>query len=325
MVVTTHNRLRPLHRLCASLAEASAAGSDFEVVVTVDGAEDGSVEMLGGWLDRLDLEVVVQDKRRGPAAGRNRALAAATGDVVLFLDDDVIALPGLIERHRHVHESDESAVAIGPMLPPREWTQPSWLRWEAVTLQKQYDAMRRGEYGPTPRQFYTANASVRRAHVVAAGGFDETFTRAEDVELAYRLEDRGLRFQFVPDAAVIHGPVRSWAGWQEVAYEYGRYSVIFERDRGRDQLTSAYAEWKERHPLNRALARLCVGHAARARLLRSVAGAAARRDGGRVWERLQMGLCSAVYSASYWQGVADETGLGTSVWAGRPHVREALA
>ena len=65
-------------------------------------------------------------------------------------------------------------------------------------LAKQYEAMDRGVYGATARQFYTGNASVARRHVIAAGGFDTSFRRAEDVELAYRLADRGPAVRLRP-------------------------------------------------------------------------------------------------------------------------------
>jgi len=65
-----------------------------------------------------------------------------------------------------------------------------WVRWEQEMLMKQYKALLRKDWPATARQFYTGNASVRRSHIVAAGGFDEGFRRAEDVELAYRLDKR---------------------------------------------------------------------------------------------------------------------------------------
>lgn len=316
VIVTTHNRIESLQELCHSLGRAYFSGSRFELVVTVDGGSDGSTEFLASLTRMLPVRVLTQP-RSGPAAGRNRAIAVASGDVLLFLDDDVIPQPGLIEQHLAVHETNPDAVVIGPMLPPPDNSLPAWLRWEASTLRKQYDAMLRGEYAPTPRQFYTANASVRRSHALAVGGFDESFKRAEDVEFAYRLADRGLRFHFLSEAAVVHEPVRSWDGWLDVAREYGRYAVIFQRDHGRDQLRLAYEEWPERHPLNRWMAQICVGHRSRTRALSRVAGVAVKSKGGRRWDRMQMGLCSAAYSAAYWQGVADESGLGKRVWTGR--------
>lgn len=285
-----------------------------EAVVTVDGCTDTTRELLDTISVGYPLRVIELTPNQGPAKGRNRALAQAQGDVILFLDDDVLPLPGLIDRHLAVHRTDPEAVVIGPMLPPADRELPSWLRWEAATLQKQYDAIARGDYEPTPRQFYTANASVRRIHTLAAGGFDETFKRAEDVEFAYRLADRGLRFRFLPEASVIHDPMRTWDAWLDVAYQYGRHAVVFERDRGRNQLQLAYQEWYERHALNRLSARACVGHSVRWKAFGGLCRAAVRREGGLGWGRLQMGLCSAAFSIRYWQGVADETELGRKVW-----------
>jgi GT2 family glycosyltransferase len=94
-------------------------------------------------------------------------------------------------------------------------------------LVKQYDAMERGDWAATARQFYTANASLARRHVLDAGGFDERFRRAEDVELAYRLADRGLRFVFARDAVVVHHPDRSFRAWLDIAGAYGRNDVVF--------------------------------------------------------------------------------------------------
>jgi GT2 family glycosyltransferase len=314
VVVSTFNRRTSLERLLLRLDAVRSAGIRLEAVVTVDGCTDSTRDLLATITVGYPLRVVELTPNQGPARGRNRALAEAQGDVILFLDDDVLPLPGLVDRHLAAHRADLDAVVIGPMLPPTDRELPAWLRWEAATLQKQYDAIARGDYEPTPRQFYTANASVRRTHALAIGGFDETFKRAEDVEFAYRLADRGLHFRFLPEAAVIHDPMRTWDGWLEVAYQYGRHAVVFERDRGRNQLQLAYQEWYERHALNRLSARVCVGHPARWKAFRRLCRAILGRVGGRRWERLQMGLCSAAFSIRYWQGVADETALGKNVW-----------
>jgi GT2 family glycosyltransferase len=321
VVVSTYNRRTSLERLLRSLDSVRSAATRMEVLVTVDGCTDTTRDLLATISTGYPLRVIELTTNQGPANGRNRALAQAQGDVILFLDDDVVPLPGLVDHHLAVHRTDTEAVVTGPMLPPTDRVLPAWLRWEAATLQKQYDAIARGDYEPTPRQFYTANASVRRIHALAAGGFDETFKRAEDVEFAYRLADRGLHFTFLPEAAVIHDPLRTWDGWLDVAYQYGRHAVVFERDRGRNQLQLAYQEWYERHALNRLSAQVCVGHPVRWKAFGRLCRAAVRQKGGRRWERLQMGLCSAAFSIRYWQGVADETELGKKVWV-RPRQQQ---
>ncbi len=127
-----------------------------------------------------------------------------------------------------------------------------------------------------PRQFYTGNASVARRHVIAAGGFDTAFRRAEDVELAYRLADRGLRFSFDHDAVVLHYADRSFDAWRRMATDYGRNDVIFARDMGRTWLLDSIArEFGDRNTLIRGLTRTCLPRPA----LRQGRVVGARRSG----------------------------------------------
>src|SRR5205823_3911648 len=123
----------------------------------------------------------------------------------------------------------------------------------------QYQELADGKYPCTPRQFYTANASLRRHSFITAGGFDSIFKRAEDVELAYRMRDAGARFVFLPDAGVMHYASRSFAAWSQTPYQYGRYDVVMHRDKGHEALWCAADEFARRNALNRVVARACVG------------------------------------------------------------------
>jgi len=313
IVVATHDRRESLRRMLDSLLGELGQVGQVEIVVVADGCSDGTADLVREMAARLPLRLVEQP-RSGPAAARNRGVREAAGDVVLFLDDDVLAQPGLLREHLTAHAGPERVAAIGPMLPPPGARLPPWLRWEAETLQKQYDAMSRGEYAPTPRQFYTANASVRRDDLLSSGGFDESLHRAEDIELAHRLADRGIGFRLLPEAAVVHIPARSFESWLKVAYEYGQAAVRFERDLGRAYLTAAYEEWPQRHPLNRVAARLCVGSGAATRLAMLIVRMAIALPDRVPATRLKLAACAAAYNIRYWQGVADALGPGTSVW-----------
>ena len=75
---------------------------------------------------------------------------------------------------------------------------------EVAELEKQYNAVRAGRWTANARQFYTGNASMSRVLFIRSGGFDESFRRAEDVELAYRLEKEGVQFEMNLDAIGFH-------------------------------------------------------------------------------------------------------------------------
>jgi GT2 family glycosyltransferase len=297
-----------------ALDAEAASGQPFEAIVSVDGADDGSADALRS-LPLTYPTQVLEQPRGGPAAARNAAAAVASGDLLLFLDDDTVPLPGLVAAHVAAHRSQDHLAVIGTMLPPPTWRLSAWLRWEAYTLLKHYDAMSRHEYEPTARQFFTANASISRTDFVRAGAFDEGFTRGEDVELAYRLEDRaGVRFRFAPEAAVLHEPERSYESWIRGAREYGRHDVRLGRQRGREWvLQTARRELAERGPIVLGIARWAVGHRARVRAVSVIARALlALADRGPA--RVAFAICAVVFTVQYWDGIAEATGHGVSVW-----------
>jgi GT2 family glycosyltransferase len=202
------------------------------------------------------------------------------------------------------------------MRTPDDVTLSPWVNWEQKMLYKQYDAMLRGDWEATPRQFYTANASLARRHLERSGGFDAAFRRAEDVQLAYRLADAGLVFTFAADAVVLHYAERSFESWRANASEYGRNDVIFGRDQGQGWLLDSLArEFHDRHALVRALTRLSLRSPWMARAVTGGAALAARAACRIGPERAADVTLSALYNVEYYQGMAEELGGGRDLLA----------
>jgi glycosyltransferase involved in cell wall biosynthesis len=266
VVVPTYNRLGRLQHVITALEQQAYPAEAYEVIVVSDGSTDGTDAYLETYRGTMRLRWLPQ-VNKGPAAARNAGVQKAAGEYVVFVDDDVVPEPQLLEEHaRSHHEAGRDVVVLGPLLTPEGFEMSPWVRWEQEMLMKQYKAMLRGDWKASARQFYTGNASLRRSHIMAAGGFDENFRRAEDVELAYRLANNGLEFVFNIRAAGMHFADRSFRAWLDVAYTYGRNDVIFARDRNQEWLLPTIRrEFKERHYLIRSLVRVCSG---RSRLTR---------------------------------------------------------
>jgi GT2 family glycosyltransferase len=309
VVVPTYNRLERLRRVLDALARQTVDPADFEVIVVSDGSTDGTDEFLRDAATPFRL-VGASRANAGPAAARNIGTRLAAGALVLFVDDDVVPRADLLEQHLTTHEQAEAeVVVIGPMLTPPDYLPNAFVRWEQAMLYKQYRAMTAGHYEATHRQFYTGNASLGRDFLLASGGFDERFRRAEDVELAFRLHDRGARFIFNPDAVGYHYAERSFASWIQNARAYGRNEVLFDRYYGRlNRLEGVRREFTQRNALLRAVARTCIGRPRLEAALnlsgRALAGAAERLG----LERLvQIGL-STIYQTTYYSGLAEQLG-----------------
>ena len=309
IVIPTFNRRRALERTLAGLAAQTPIDHEFEVIVVSDGSTDGTDDWLRSGATPLPVSAHFQ-QNSGPASARNRGVAAAEGTLVLFLDDDVVPAADLIAAHlRHHADLDDDVVVIGPMRTPDDCVLSPWVRWEQRTLYRQYDALLRGEWEATPRQFYTANASVSRRHLEEAGGFNPSFRRAEDVELAYRLADAGVSFAFAPDAVVLHYAERSFESWRTNASAYGRNDVRFGRDHGQPWLLAAvFREFHSRNPLVRALVRVSLEHPRVAQPLASALAVTARAMSRTGPDRVSDAALSALYNLEYYRGMAAELG-----------------
>jgi len=314
IVLPTYNRLGQLQRVLGALERQTMDLAGIEVLVVSDGSTDGTNEYLSALDTPLFLIPILQENQ-GVAAARNHGVERARAGLILFIDDDVVPVPELVAEHVAEHERDGDLIVLGPMLPPLDQRLSPWVAWEERMLQKQYDDMIEGHWEPTARQFYTGNTSLARRHILAAGGFDPAFRRAEDVELAYRLTDLGVRFVFNPRAIGYHYAERSFESWTRIPYAYGRNDVIMARQKGQDWLLPTLArEYHLRHPLTRGLARLCLD---RRRLSRAVV--AGLRGMGYVLPRYAF---SGIFNLLHYQGMADELGGSAHFWAlvaaGRP-------
>jgi glycosyltransferase involved in cell wall biosynthesis len=312
VVIPTYNRARHLARALEALELQTIGADAFEVIVVDDGSTDDTAATLARDWD-LGLQTLHQPNQ-GPGAARNAGIAIATGRVVLFVDDDVIPAPDLIELHLRAHGEPGRAV-IGRMVAPTV-RQPFWAEWEMRTLERQYEMMVAAIFEPTPRQFYTANASVRRDDLLRAGLFDPRYRRAEDVELAFRLEEAGLRFVFESEAHVLHDTPRPFAAWMRMAEQYGYYDVLLSRQGGKRWITDIIADEfaHDRHGVVRAAARLTIGYRWRMAAVRALAPLCMRAADALRLRRLAMAGCSVLFNLLYWHAFCHEFGGRRTFW-----------
>jgi glycosyltransferase involved in cell wall biosynthesis len=312
IVVPTYNRCERLQRVLGALERQTCGTDAFDVVVVSDGSTDGTDEYLRSLRTSLTVTLECQTNT-GPAAARNRGIQLATAPLVLFIDDDVVATPELVAEHLASHERTPDLVVIGPMITPPGFHMQPWVAWEQAMLYKQYNALAAGVYEATHRQFYTGNASVPRGRLVEAGGFDTRFRRAEDVELAYRLHELGLRFEFNARAIGHHYAERPFASWLKTAHDYGVAEVVFGLEHRHDPaLKRVRFEYTKRHALIRGASRAYVAAPLLAHvfdpLLRVTAHAADRVHLSGV-SRLAL---STMYNGAYYQGMAQRLGGRTA-------------
>jgi glycosyltransferase involved in cell wall biosynthesis len=307
IVIPTYNRKTRLARVLSALEVQDVDLGEMEVVIVDDGSTDGSADWLAAQRLRFDCRVI-RLTNGGPARARNAGVDAAAGELVLFLDDDVEPTPSLVSEHLRTHARESDLVVLGPLASLPSYAQP-WVAWEQAKIEAQYDAMQRGELVPTFRQFWTGNASLARRHLIAAGGFNPSFLRGEDVELGQRLARLGLKFRFNARARGLHHAERSLDSWENAHASYGRLEVeIFERI-GEGAAVEVLADnWGRVHPGIRWVVATCIGrprrHAAVRTLLHNHLELARRVRLPLLTEK----SCSLLANLMYWQASSDALG-----------------
>ena len=262
ILIPTRNRRSRLLRTLESLRQQNAGANVFEVLVVSDGSTDSTkaaVERLASGAEWSGRRLIcVEQDWKGAAAARNTALQMAVGDIVLFLDDDVVADPNLVTAHLDSHKSARIAeggrglVVLGDILPDE--------RPEAMHRQMRlwwldhYRRLAAGE--PTFAAFFTGNVSIEREAALTAGGFDESLDYGEDVEFGYRLSLQGLQFKYEPRARASTMNVKSGAALLRDLHRSGQGNArIYHKfpTTLRDLPLSAYGETNLRMLLSRGL------------------------------------------------------------------------
>lgn len=186
VVIATKDRAPFLERALASLRGQVGAPA-FEAIVVDNGSRDATPQIVAAAAAAMSITYVYEaEPNRG--AARNRGIARARGETIVFVDDDV----WLPERFLAAHATHAGSqfVVCGPIL-----NVPS------------YDAKPKPTTANYSRAFLcTCNVSLPRAALEAVGGFDERFELYgwEDTELGLRLREAGLRRRFVWDAYLYH-------------------------------------------------------------------------------------------------------------------------
>lgn len=213
VVVATHRRPGFLAELVSAL-EAQDLGVDrFEVVVVDDASGDATAEVLED-LRRsttLTLEVLHQERNRGPAAARHAGIARTCAPLVAFTDDDCLPAPGWLSALVAAF-ADPGVDVVQGRTEARAADRGGQGPWDHTLWVT----------GPTP-WFETCNVAYRRSAYDRVGGFDlddpvlnpgggSHF--GEDVDLGARVLAAGGRRAFAQDAVVEHrvlpGTFASW-------------------------------------------------------------------------------------------------------------------
>jgi len=219
VIIPVYNAARELHECLLALLNSSPSG--VEIMVVDDGSTDGTPVVAR----EMGVRVLQLEKNSGPAAARNHGARYANGEILFFVDADVVAAPGLVSRVYPIfQERPEIAAVFGSYdASPRARGLVSQFR----NLLHHYVHQ---EGNPDAATFWAGCGAIRRSVFESVGGFDEKkFPRPsiEDIELGYRLRQAGHRILL--DKAVQGTHLKKWTLWSVVRTDIQRRAVPWAR------------------------------------------------------------------------------------------------
>jgi glycosyltransferase involved in cell wall biosynthesis len=192
---------------------------DYEVVVVDDGSTDATGELARAYPVR-----VIGTANEGLSSARNTGLAAADGEIVAYLDSDAYPDPHWLRYLAHTFSTTDVVAVGGPNLPP-----PG-----DGTIA---ECVARSPGGPAhvllsdsvAEHVPGCNLAVRASALREIGGFAPRFrTAGDDVDVCWRLQDRGGTLGFDPAAVVWHHRRNSIRAYVRQQRGYGRAEALLE-------------------------------------------------------------------------------------------------
>lgn len=200
VVIPTYNR-RPILEKCLMALERQQACPEidrYEVVVVDDGSTDGTPDWLRGAAERFPHVRLIEQSHGGPAEGRNRGVDHAYGDVIVFIDSDLVVTDSFLSCHASSlvrsweARGDRLCFTYGAVVNTANFEQPTAERHKLRDLSWAY--------------FATGNVAIAKEVLQRAGLFDTGFRLYgwEDLELGERLRRMGVQLIKCPAAVGYH-------------------------------------------------------------------------------------------------------------------------
>ena len=200
VVIPTYNR-RPILEKCLLALERQQVSPEidrYEVVVVDDGSTDGTPDWLRGAAERFPHVRLIEQSHGGAAEGRNRGVDHAHGDVIVFIDSDLVVTDSFLSCHASSlvrsweARGDRLCFTYGAVVNTANFEQPTAERHKLRDLSWAY--------------FATGNVAIAKEVLQRAGLFDTGFRLYgwEDLELGERLRRMGVQLIKCPAAVGYH-------------------------------------------------------------------------------------------------------------------------
>lgn len=240
VIIPTYNGAHKLPRLLQSLLEQTFRA--FELIVVVDGSTDGTNAVLEKYFPEFKQARALYTENGGRSVARNRGASAATGELLVFVDDDMRLDPACLQQHLQHHEKFPGSLASGAQLYDPKTAATDFETYKAMISDNWVSAIKAVYPKPLPAEklhLTAANFSVSKNVFEQLGGFDERVSDMEDFLLAYTALQQQIPVYYLHAALGWHD---DGAGLLQLQRRYAQYKQAAE------QAAAFYPELARQYP-----------------------------------------------------------------------------
>ncbi|MBS3028563.1 MAG: glycosyltransferase [Dolichospermum sp. DET50] len=202
IVIPTYNRLPILEKCLRALESQELSNKnyieDYEVVLVDDGSTDGTLNWLTANKDEFPHVRCFEQNHAGPAAARNLGVEKAQGDIIIFIDSDLVVLSNFLQAHTNALLQGRETLGsdrfftYGAVINTCNFANPTAEPYKITDFSAAF--------------FATGNVAIPKHWLEEAGLFDNGFQLYgwEDLELGVRLKKLGLQLIKCPEAVGYH-------------------------------------------------------------------------------------------------------------------------
>lgn len=230
--------------LLLSALSAQEVDRGWEVVLVLDGTPDQSREVAERYRDRLPLKIVELSANQGRAKALNAGFAAASCDVLLRCDDDLVPPPHFVEGHAQHHDEQDPVGVIG--FCQNVFPDSVYARVYGAEADQRHWAEACSGPADERWRYWAANCSVPRSTWAEVGPYDLRYVGWgwEDVDWGYRLHCLGVPIIVDPGLAADHLHVVETCEERVArAYSSGRARRTFESIHGEIESPGKRTTW----------------------------------------------------------------------------------
>ena len=199
IVIPTYNR-KPILIKCLHALENQNLNKhidSYEIIVVDDGSTDGTTEWIKDNQEKLPHVLLYEQEHGGPALGRNLGVLKSTGDIIIFIDSDLVVVNNFLihhvnKLHKYWLKKNKKCFTYGSVINTSNFQNPLSEDRKITDISFAY--------------FATGNVAISKELLLDVGLFDTSFSLYgwEDLELGERLKKIGVKLIKCPDAKGFH-------------------------------------------------------------------------------------------------------------------------